>query len=514
MQNEAAIALAPPAVHDTPNLRRVLGRMDLVLLFVVAVFNLNVVPSIAANGGVTVWLWIISLLLFFWPQGIAVIELAHRYPGEGGVYLWAKEVFGDFHGFLSGWCYWTNNMMYVPTIMLYFVGVSVFALGSGHEGLADNKKFALTASLLLLIVLVVLNIVGLGVGKWINNFGAIGTGIASAVLIGLGVVVWLRFGASVTWADFRIPSNPKFVLNSFGVICFGLVGLELASVMGDEIEDPQKTLPGAVAWGGVLSGLLYIGATLTLLIAVSKGEINVLQGIVQAVGHMASRVGVAWVVAPFAFLLSMSIAGIASAWLGGSARIPFVAGLDSYMPAWLGRVHPRYRTPYAALIVHATVSMVLVVLNFSGWWIWNKIISLSFVSYLLRAFGFVVANLSASETGVQETFQKLLSLAVVLQLIPFLYIFGALLIIAISPSFVRGVYSKKTLVLSGTAGLVTTILGIALAFFPAQQVTSIRSYEVWMIGGTLFFIGLAAFFFFIYERRKAARKLAEAVPVV
>ncbi|MGB7864903.1 MAG: amino acid permease, partial [Candidatus Sulfotelmatobacter sp.] len=106
-----------------PHLIRALGRRDLVLLFVVAVFNLNVVPSIAANGGVTIWLWIISLLLFFWPQGIAVIELAHRYPGEGGVYLWAKEVFGDFHGFLSGWCYWTNNMLYVPTVMLYFVGV-------------------------------------------------------------------------------------------------------------------------------------------------------------------------------------------------------------------------------------------------------------------------------------------------------------------------------------------------------------------------------------------------------
>ena len=99
---------------DQPHLKRVLGRADLVLLFVVAIFNLNVVPSIAANGGVTVWLWIVSLLLFFWPQGIAVIELAHRYPGEGGVYLWAKEVFGDFHGFLSGWCYWTNNMLYVP----------------------------------------------------------------------------------------------------------------------------------------------------------------------------------------------------------------------------------------------------------------------------------------------------------------------------------------------------------------------------------------------------------------
>jgi amino acid transporter len=277
LSNEAVspIANGDPAA---PHLRRVLGRWDLVLLFVVAVFNLNVVPSIAANGGVTIWLWIISLILFFWPQGIAVIELAHRYPGEGGVYLWAKEVFGDFHGFLSGWCYWTNNMMYVPTIMLYFVGVFVFVLGSGHQSLADNKVFALSASLILLAILVVLNVIGLGVGKWINNLGAIGTGIAAAVLIGLGIIVWFRFGTTVTTADFQIPANPRFVLNSFGVICFGLVGLELASVMGDEIENPQRILPGSVAWGGVLSDILYIDATLTLLIRVSKQDITVLQG--------------------------------------------------------------------------------------------------------------------------------------------------------------------------------------------------------------------------------------------
>jgi glutamate:GABA antiporter len=479
------VITASPAVEaqETPHLKRVLGRWDLVLLFVVAVFNLNVVPSIAANGGVTVWLWLISLLLFFWPQGIAVIELAHRYPGEGGVYLWAKEVFGDFHGFLSGWCYWTNNMMYVPTIMLYFVGVSVFSLGPAHAGLADSKSFALIASLALLVILVVLNIVGLGVGKWINNIGGLGTFIAGGLLIGLGIIVWLRFGTSVTAADFRIPTNPRFVMNSFGVICFGLVGLELASVMGDEIENPRKTLPGAVAWGGILSGALYIGTTLTLLVAVSKDQISVLQGIVQAVSHMSSRVGIGWIIAPFALMLSLSIAGIGSAWLGGSARIPFVAGLDSYMPDWLGKIHPKYATPYAALIVHAVVSLILVVINFSF-----------------------------TGAGVQETFQKLLSLAVVLQLIPFLYMFGALLRIAWKKSFAPGRYGKSTLIFAGLSGFLTTTLGIALAFFPAQQITSLFSYEVWMFGGTLGFMGLAAFFFFIYGRRKAARKLASAAP--
>ena len=77
--------IAPRNPPEKPHLKRVLGKRDLVLLFVVAVFNLNVLPSVAANGGVTIWLWIISLLLFFLPQGIAVVELAHRFPGEGGV---------------------------------------------------------------------------------------------------------------------------------------------------------------------------------------------------------------------------------------------------------------------------------------------------------------------------------------------------------------------------------------------------------------------------------------------
>jgi glutamate:GABA antiporter len=471
-----AVASSPEVEH--PHLKRVLGRRDLVLLFVVAVFNLNVLPSIAVNGGVTIWLWLIALILFFWPQGIAVIELAHRYPGEGGVYLWAKEVFGDFHGFLSGWCYWTNNMMYVPTVMLYFVGVSVFVLGPGHQGLADNRVFALIASVVLLTVLVVLNVVGLGVGKWVNNLGGIGTFIAAFLLMALGVIVCSKFGTNIHWSDFQIPANPRFVLNSFGVICFGLVGLELASIMGDEIENPRKTLPGAVAWGGVLSGFLYIGATLTLLVAVDKNSISVLQGIVQAVSHMAAQVNVNWIVAPFAFLLSISIAGIGSAWLGGSARIPFVAGLDSYLPAWLGKVHPKYATPYAALIVHAGVSLILVIINF------------------------------LSTGNVQASFQSLLSLAVVLQLIPFLYVFGAILKIAFSKNFEQQQYSRLTLIGAGISGLATTVIAMVVAFFPAQQISSVFRYEVWMIGGTLLFIGLAAFFFYVYGRRKAARKLA------
>jgi amino acid transporter len=171
-------------------------------------------------------------------------------------------------------------------------------------------------------------------------------------------------------------------------------------------------------------------------------------------------------------MLSLSIAGIGSAWMGGSARIPFVAGLDSYMPSWMGKVHPKYATPHIALIVQGLVSLVLVVISF------------------------------VASGGVQEAFQKMLSAAVVLQLVPFLYVFAALLKFAFTEREKQGRYGKPMLVFAGAAGLVTTALGIGLAFFPAKQITSLWKYEAGMLGITLGFIVLAMFFFFVYSRLK------------
>jgi amino acid transporter len=411
-------------------------------------------------------------VFFFWPQGIAVVELSHRYPGEGGIYLWTKKIFGDFHGFLSGWCYWTNNIFYVPTVVLIFLGIAVFAAGPSAVGLANNQLFTLMTALVLLVLLAALNVVGLGVGKWVNNIGGIGTAVASLILIGLGVTITHRFGINLTLHDMRIPLDLS-LLSAFGVVCFALVGLELASIMGDEIREPGKTVPSAVAWGGMISGLLYIGCTLTLLIAVPRIEISALQGIPQAVSRMSDKVGVPWLVAPFAFVLSISIAGIASAWLSGSARIPFVAGLDSYLPSALGKLHPRFSTPYIALIVQTGISILFLAMSFIG-------------------------------AQVKEAFQTLLNLAVVLQLVPFLYMFAALIRLASRDSEQAGYYSKTTLRIAGVSGFIVTCLGTTLAFFPPPDITSKATFEIKMWAGTIVLLALAGFFFFVYGNRKTA----------
>ena len=124
------------------SLVRALGVSDLTWLYLVAVVNLNVVPVAAVAGFPVMWLWGAALLFFFVPQGIGVIELAECMPGEGGLYLWTKESYGDFHGFICGWCYWMTNMFFVPSLLFYVTGVTTYIVGGATAAkLNDSRVF-------------------------------------------------------------------------------------------------------------------------------------------------------------------------------------------------------------------------------------------------------------------------------------------------------------------------------------------------------------------------------------
>src|SRR5437667_389075 len=129
--------------------------------------------------------WRAALLCFFLPQGIAIIELSHRYPGEGGLYLWSKEIFGDFHGFIAGWAYLTTNVFYIPFVLLYLLGTGLYIGGPRARMLIDNPFVAFLAVLFALFLITAVNVVGVGVAKWVNNLAGIETPLASPVLIGM-----------------------------------------------------------------------------------------------------------------------------------------------------------------------------------------------------------------------------------------------------------------------------------------------------------------------------------------
>ena len=118
-------------------LPRTLGFLDLLLLTLVAVINVSLLPPLAGLGRVTVALWLVAFLLFFVPQAVAVVNFARRFPGEGGIYLWARRIFGESHGFVSGWCYWLANLFYFPMQLVYLSGVLAYTGGAGS---ADSRR--------------------------------------------------------------------------------------------------------------------------------------------------------------------------------------------------------------------------------------------------------------------------------------------------------------------------------------------------------------------------------------
>ena len=336
------------------------------MLFVVAVANLNLIPAVSASGPVTLWLWLIALSCFFWPQGAAVTELAQKWPGEGGIYLWAKRSFGEEHGFLAGWCYWLSNVVYLPTVVLSCVGVGVYVFGPTIQKLADSQAFTGIASLLIILFLLALNVRGLSLGKWISNLGALGTIGGAAMICLLAMLTLYHHGSALHVADLHPDFHDWRLFAAFGTICYSLIGLDLASIMGDEIRDPKRNLPISILIGGVIAGFIYFGATLSMLIAMPQKEIGVLAGILQAINVMSARAGLVGVVAPLALLECVAIVGTASAWFSGAARLPFVAGVDRYLPRIIGRVHPRYHTPYVSLILFAVLSSLLIATSFPG----------------------------------------------------------------------------------------------------------------------------------------------------
>lgn len=200
-----------------------------------------------------------------------------------------------------------------------------------------------------------------------------------------------------------------------------------------------------------------------------------MQGILQAIGRMARTMGVVWIVPPIALALSLAFAGTTSAWLGGAARIPFVAGIDNYLPTALGRLHPRFATPHVALLTQGIVSCVVLVMGFVG-------------------------------STVQEAYRVLLLLAVVLQLIPFGYVFAAMIKLACVPDFRRVRHSRATVLVAGIVGFVVTAVGACLAFVPTGHGDSAELYETKMLVGTVAFLGLGAVFFYRSPRRRHARR--------
>jgi glutamate:GABA antiporter len=384
-------------------LKRVLSLRDVVLFNVVAVLGLRWVATAAKAGPATLSLWLLAAALFFVPQGLAVLALSARYPSEGGIYTWTRETLGDGHGFLCGWCYWINNVLYYPNLLISTSVIATFAVGKGGSGLADNRAYVLTATLVALWTAVGVNVAGAGRGKWLQNIGALGTYLPAMLLVGVGVAAMVSGPPAnpLTRASLTPDLSNLAALNLWASIAFAFSGMELSASMGDEVHDPARTMPRAIFVAAPLIAGAYILGSASMLWLIPSDQVNLTAGFIQGISVGVARLGpgLAWLGAAAAALYTVGNIGGVGAWLVGPARVAFVIGLDRYFPPAFGRLHPKYGTPYVAIIVPAVLASILLVVSLLG-----------------------------KGTTVERAYLILLDTQILLYFIPYLYLFLSFLL--------------------------------------------------------------------------------------
>ena len=456
---------------ERPDLARNLGLRDLVLFNLVAVVGLRWLATAAKAGPSALALWVLAGLLFFVPQGLVVTELSSRFPQEGGIYEWTKRALGERHGYVCGWCYWINNVLYYPNLLISTAVIATFVVGKGESGLASNWSYVLTATLLALWLAVLLNIVGVGTGKWLQNAGGVGTYIPGVILIVLGGVAMFAGHPSanpITAQNIKPDLFHLSGLNLWASIAFAFAGLELSSAMGGEVRDPKRTLPRAIMIAAPLIALVYILGTGALLWLMPVGDINIVSGFLQATSAGAKTISPSlWWLAPLSALAyTIGNIGGVGAWLTGPARVAFAIGPDRYFPPAFGRVHPKWKTPYVAILVQASLATV-----------------------------FLLVSLLGKGTTVEKAYLIILDTQLLIYFIPYVYLFISFLIhrrTEAPPETVRVPGGRVGATAIGVSGLLVTLFAMGVAMVPPADDTSALLFEVKVVGGALGFILIGA----------------------
>ncbi len=456
-----------------PQLRRVLSVTDVVFFNIVVIFSVRGMTTAAKMGPVSILLWVLAVVAFFIPLALTVTELGTRDSGVGGLYRWTRDSVGDAHGFLAAWFYWVSNLTYLPSLLIFLDGAVAFVLRK--PALGDDRVFVVALSLSILWFTCWLNVRGLEAGKLVTSSGAVASWTAAVILVVAGIVAAMRFGSAteISPGAMKSVAGGLSTLAYFGTLSFALVGLELAPIMGAEIRDPQRTLPRATVLSSVVIAILYIAGTLAILAALAPAQVSPISGALGAVQAVSDRVGWPVMGAVVGALIAFSVLGGVSAWLGGAARLPLAVGIDRFLPAWMARLHPRHGTPHTAIILQAALCSVFIVASQAG-------------------------------STVREAYLVMLDMTIVLNFIPFIYLFLALPLLrpaTDAPGVVRVPGGKGMLWLVAGLGLLATMITLITAVLPPPDVSSGVVFEMKMWGGLLVFSGVG---YAIYRSCRAA----------
>jgi amino acid transporter len=272
-----------------------------------------------------------------------------------------------------------------------------------------------------------------------------------------------------------IPSTHFNDVIFWSLLVFAFGGCETASLMGGEIKNARRTIPRALFVAGITVALCYILGTAAVMVALPPSDVSNLQGLMQAVSKTAGRVGFANVIPLAAFLIALSNVGAAGAYLAAVARLPFVAGIDRFLPRAFGALHPRWKTPWMALLTQAVIGVVFIFLGQAG-------------------------------TSVKGAYDVLVAMTVIAYFIPYLYLFAAMIKLQNEPAgaeVIRVPGGKLVAKLIATVGFITTSLTIILSLVPQPDEPNKPLAVFKVVGLSAVLVMIGAWIYFAGKKRAA-----------
>lgn len=352
------------------HLSRQLGLRDLVLSQVLTVVGSSWVGIAAGLGHAQTFVWLLAFATFYLPMGAAVYFLNRELPLEGGLYVWARQAFGDTAGFLVAWNIWAYGLSTIATILFQIPSEFAFMIGPRAAWVPENHGVVFCALAVLLTALALSAVRGLALGKWIHNFAGAVMMAAFALLI-LAPLWALLHQKPLHYAAFelRLPAASPVSFALIGQTLFAAAGLEYVAIMAGESKMPSRDIGRSILIASPIIFVMFTLGTASVLAfhELTGSTINYIAPIPQTLslgfGNSGTANGLARLVI---LLLQIRILGAASFIFTGLVRLPMVAGWDHLIPSWFSRLHPRYRTPTNSILVTALIVAGLLVLASAG----------------------------------------------------------------------------------------------------------------------------------------------------
>jgi amino acid transporter len=337
--------------------------------------------DMVTTSGPGLTLLYLLVLPFFWciPVSLVSAELTTAMPVSGGFYRWARAAFGDLWGFLAGWWNWSASFLLGGVYAVLFSDYLVYYFPS----LTGWKHYLV--SLALIAVITWINIRG------IQMVGQVATALEIFIFVPVitMVVIGLAHWRHNPFAPFVPPHQPPFKV--FGVgLALGLwlySGYEQLSTVAEEVDDPQRSYPRALALVVPLSIATYFLPTLAGLAAGGdwqKWHTGYFSDAAQQIGGMF--LGHPWLGTWMTLAAMVGNVALLNSTVLTTTRMPFAMAEDGYLPAALTRKHSRYGTPWLAIVISAVIYGVLAQ---------NKLTQLISIYIWLRSATTVLTVLSA-----------------------------------------------------------------------------------------------------------------------